>query len=178
MGSVAREALRLRLDSQRNLERTGEKLAELGAVDEKLQPLVRGLLDAVKELVDVQQAQAEALAARGEELRRRRAVFAQLLGRYAALGRASQELNSLVQAFAGTRRGEGASLEVDAPSLEDVQRTMTELIDGARVVSQAAEQEDFGDIARQADSLRQQLLSGRNKLNLLAARHGRSGAVQ
>ena len=178
MGSVAGEALRLRLDSQRNLERTGEKLAELGAVDERLQPLVNGLLDAVKELVDAQQAQADALAARAEELRQRREVFLQLLARFAELGRASLELNGLVQAFAGTRREEGAAPASDPPSLEVVRRTMTELIESAGVVSQAAEREDFEDIASQANSLRQQLQSGRNKLNLLALRHDRSGVVQ
>ena len=177
MGGVAREALRLRLDSQRNLERTGEQLAELGTIDEKLGPFVKELLDAVKELVDAQQAQAEALAMRAEEVRRRREVFRQLMGRYAELGRASGDLNALVQAFAGARRGDGTPPDADPPSLEVVQQTMTELIDRAGAVSQAAEQEEFEDIARQADSLRQQLLSGRNKLNLLATRHARSGAL-
>lgn len=177
MGSVAREALQLRLDSQRNLERTGEKLAELGTIDEKLQPFVKELLDAVKELVAAQQAQAEALATRAEEVRRRRDVFRQLMQRYADLGRASGDLNALVQAFAGPRPGEGTPPDADPPSLEVVQQSMTELIDRAGAVSQAAEKEDFEDIARQVDSLRQQLLSGRNKLNLLATRHARSGAV-
>jgi hypothetical protein len=34
-------------------------------------------------------------------------------------------------------------------------------------VTGLAEEQDFTDIGRQADSLRQQLLSARNKLNLL-----------
>jgi hypothetical protein len=101
MGSVAREAQRLPLDSQRNLERTQEKLAELGAADERLQPLVGGLMAAVKE--------------------------------------------------------------------------RTELIDRAAAVGEAAQREDFTDIARQADSLRQQLLSARSKLRLLAEHHEHSG---
>ena len=106
-----------------------------------------------------------------------RSILRQLLERYADLGRASGDLNALVQAFAGTSRGEGTPPDADPPSLEAVQQTLSVLVDRAAAVGQAAEQEDFEDIARQADSLRQQLLSARNKLNLLAARHARSPAV-
>jgi DNA repair exonuclease SbcCD ATPase subunit len=178
LGSLAREAQRLPLDSQRNLERTQEKLAELSDVDDRLRPLVAGLMSAVKQLVDDQQAQAAALTARAEEVRRRSEVFHELMARYAGLGKASQELNALVQAFAagvppddGTPRGE-------APSLEAVQASMTRLIESAAEVARAANGEGFEDVERQAQSLRQQLLSARNKLALLAARHDRSGAVQ
>jgi hypothetical protein len=178
MSVVAREAQRLPLDSQKNLERTQEKLAELGTVDERLQPLVGGLMGAVKDLVEEQQTQAAALTVRAEELRRRRGVFQQLMARYGGLGVASQELNALVQAFAaGSRREGGSAPAVEPPSLEVVQRTMTQLIERAGEVARAAQQEEFEDIAGQADALRQQLLSARNKLNLLAARHDRSGAV-
>ena len=58
ISSVAREAQRLPLDSQRNVERTADKLAELGAVDEQLGPLVQQLLGAVGALVQRQQEQA------------------------------------------------------------------------------------------------------------------------
>jgi hypothetical protein len=54
---------------------------------------------------------------------------------------------------------------------------MTRLLERAGDVAQAAQREEFEDIARQADSLRQQLLSARNRLDLLAARHERSGAA-
>lgn len=176
--SLAREAQRLPLDSQRNLERTKEKLAELGGVDLRLRPLVAGLMSAVKQLVDDQQAQAAALTARAEEVRRRGEAFQELMVRYAALGKGSQELNALVQAFAGGGRSGDGTPAAEPPSLEAVQASLTRLIESAEQVAQAAHGESFEDIAQQAESLRQQLLSARNKLNLLAAQHDKSGAVQ
>jgi DNA repair exonuclease SbcCD ATPase subunit len=178
LASLAREAQRLPLDSQRNLERTKDKLAELSDVDDRLRPLVAGLMSAVKQLVDDQQAQTAALTARAEELRRRSQVFHELMVRYAELGKASQELNALMQAFAGGARPGAGSAAGESPSLAEVRASIAQLIESAAQAAQAAEREGFEDIARQAQSLRQQLLSARNKLELLAARHDRSDAVQ
>lgn len=176
ISSVAREAQRLPLDSQRNVERTAERLAELGAVDEQLGPLVQQLLGAVAALVQRQQEQAVALAARAEAVRARREALRALLGRYAGLGRDAQELNGLVQAFAsGARPGPG---EADPPSFEAVRETMTRLIDDAEAIARASVEQGFEDLSRQADGLRQQLLSARNKLNLLDARVQRAGPAQ
>ena len=168
ISSVAREAQRLPLDSQRNVERTADKLAQLGAVDEQLGPLVQQLLGAVGALVQRQQEQAVALAARAEEVRARREALRALLGRYAALGRDARELNGMVQAFAsGARPGTG---EPEPPSYDAVRETMTRLIGDAEAVARASLEQGFEDLSRQSDGLRQQLLSARNKLNLLDAR--------
>lgn len=177
LSSVAREAQRLPLDSERNLERTQEKLAELGAVDERLRPLVAGLMSAVKLLVDDQQAQATALTARSEEVRRRREVFQGLMVRYAELGKAFHELNELVQAFAGAARADASAAGAEPPSLETVLASIVRLAGSAADVAQAAHAEGFEEVARQAESLREQLLSARNKLNLVAERHERARAV-
>lgn len=176
ISGVAREAQCLPLDSQRNVERTAEKLAELGAVDEQLGPLVQQLLGAVAVLVERQQEQAVALAARAEEVRARREALRALLGRYAGLGRDAQELNGMVQRFAsGAQPGTG---EADPPSFEAVRETMTRLIGDAEAVARASVEQGFDDLSRQADGLRQQLLSARNKLNLLDARVERPGPLQ
>jgi len=167
MRGVAREAQRLQLNSEQNLDRTSEKLAELGTVDEKLQPLVNGLMAAVTEMVQEQQLQAAAITARAEELQRRREVFKQLMSGYAAVGRATQDLNSLVQVFIGSAKaGSEAQLSEDV-TLAVIQESITQLIDSVKEVFKAARQNEFEDIARQSDLLKQQLLSARNKLNLL-----------
>jgi hypothetical protein len=177
LGSIAREAQRLPLDSQRNLERTREKLAELGSVDERLRPLVAALMSAVKQLVDDQQVQATALGARTAEVQRRAEAFQGLMLRYADLGRSFHELNELVQAFAGGGGATAAAPGAEPPSLETVQASIARLIDSATEVAQAARADGFEDVARQADSLRQQLLSAGNKLKLVAERHDRARAV-
>lgn len=176
MGAVAREAQRLPLNSEQNLERTQEKMAELGTVDEKLQPLVSGLMAAVSEMVQEQQAQAAVITARAEELQRRREVFQQLMAGYAAVGRATQQLNGFVQAYAAARKEDGAA-PAEAPSLEIIQASFAQLIESVKEVFQAARQNEFEDIARQADLLKQQLLSARNKLNLLPAGQEAAGTL-
>lgn len=177
LSDVAREAQRLPLDSQRNIERTAEKLGELGGVDERVGPLVQRLMGAVADLVQAQQRQGEALAARAGELRARREVLRALLERYQELGRGAQELNGMVQAFAAGARP-GAEPGAEPPSYESVRETMSGLIARAEDMSRAAGAQGFDELARQADALRQQLLSARNKLGLLTARAGAAGHVQ
>ena len=178
MGGVAKEALRLPLDSERNLERTQEKLAELGTVDDKMQPLVNGLMSAVNELVQEQQAQAAAITERAEEFQRRSELFQQLMVRYAGLGQASQELNNIVKAFANlAKQSDDTSTPAEAPSLDKIQELMALLVENAKELFQAARAEGFEEIARQSDQLRQQFLSARNKLTMVTVPHNQSSMV-
>ncbi|HSD18405.1 MAG TPA: hypothetical protein VLC54_00060 [Anaeromyxobacter sp.] len=54
----------------------------------------------------------------------------------------------------------------------------TRLIADAESIARASVEQGFEDLSRQADGLRQQLLSARNKLNLLDARIERAGPAQ
>ncbi len=178
MGGVAKEALRLPLDSERNLERTQEKLAELGTVDDKMQPLVNGLMSAVNELVQEQQAQAAAITERAEEFQRRSELFQHLMARYAGLGQASQELNNIVKAFANlAKQSDDTSAPAEAPSLDKIQELMALLVENAKELFQAARAEGFEEIARQTDQLRQQFLSARNKLTMVTVPHNQSSMI-
>jgi len=178
MGGVAKEALRLPLDSERNLERTQEKLAELGTVDDKMQPLVNGLMSAVNELVQEQQAQAAAITERAEEFQRRSELFQQLMVRYAGLGQASQELNNIVKAFTNlAKQSDDTPTSTEAPSLDKIQELMALLVENAKELFQAARAEGFEEIARQSDQLRQQFLSARNKLTMVTVLYNQSSMV-
>jgi hypothetical protein len=66
---------------------------------------------------------------------------------------------------------ENAALATTFQALQD---RMTEVATEAEALSTAADQKEFHDIARQADSLRQQLLSARNKMGLLQKSFGGS----
>ncbi|HYO65861.1 MAG TPA: hypothetical protein VEU33_07255, partial [Archangium sp.] len=52
-------------------------------------------------------------------------------------------------------------------SLQAVNERMTEVAEGAGKLASDAEAQDFIDVSRDAESLRQQLLSARNRANLL-----------
>lgn len=171
VGALSREAQRLPLVSRKNLERTGERLAELARADERIGPLLQRLLAAVSEIAARQQEDGARLEARAGELQRRRETYQRLLERYAALGAAAQELNQGLQALPRPRDA-GGPHAVDADALERVRAEVSALVASAAAMSEAARAEDFEELARDADGLRQALLAARNKLNLLAARAG------
>lgn len=171
VGALSREAQRLPLDTRKNLERTGERLAELARVDERIGPLLQRLLAAVSEIAARQQEDGARLEARAGELQRRRETYQRLLERYAALGAAAQELNQGLQALPRPRDA-GGPHGVDADALERIRAEVSTLVASAAAMSEAARAEDFDELARDADGLRQALLAARNKLNLIAARAG------
>jgi hypothetical protein len=164
--ALADEARRLPLDSQQNLELTEEKMMELRKVDKTLQPLIAALLGAINVIVDAQQTQAAAIKARAEELQNRRAMFQNLMTSYGSLAHTAKDLYDLVRAFADARQNDGIA-HPNAPSLYVIQQAMSEMIEGASQILQAAKQENFKDMAYQVDALYQQLSSARDKLNRL-----------
>lgn len=160
---VATDALqRLPLDSQKNLERSAHALSEIATLDEELVARVQTLVAVFTRSRERQQAQALAIQKRAEQIKERTEVYQQLLARFGALGQHAGSLNQMMQQMAiqkGSTEG-GASFA-------DLQRRMDQVVDDAQAVTHLAQEKDFSDVSRQADSLRQQLLAARNKLTLL-----------
>lgn len=157
------------LNSEKNLERASRLLQEVAALDGRLSASVADLVTAVSSARDRQNTQAEAVQTRAKDLEQRVEVFKTLLTRYGALGQSAAELNGQVQQFAA-RRGEARTPESEAHLALDLQallERMGQLAAEAQEVAQGANEQDFSDIARQADGLRQQLLAARNKMSLL-----------
>jgi hypothetical protein len=167
--SASREAQRLPLESHKNLERTAASLGELAGADRRIEPALQRLLAALGEIGARQQAEAERIRARAEELQRRREAYARLLERQGALGVAAQELNRGLQALPRVR-GEDGRESVEPEALERLRNELSSLVQGAQELVEAARAVEFEDLARESDALRQALLSARNRLGLLAAR--------
>ena len=93
-------------------------------------------------------------------------------GAAGALRRPGAERRGAQRADAGVRRAarEGRDARGQPEvlgTLDALNQRMGEVADEAQAVTKLGEEQDFSDIGRQADSLRQQLLSARNKLQLL-----------
>jgi uncharacterized protein YoxC len=161
--------LRTPLDSEKNLERASKALREVAESDERLVAQLQKLVAAVGGVRDRQQEHARGVNARAEELQARTQAFQGLLQRYAGLGRSAAELNAVVQDIAA-RKAKATTSEDNralAGSLDQLLERMVGVADEAQGLATSANEADFSDIARQADSLRQQLLSARNKMSLL-----------
>ncbi|WP_223757903.1 hypothetical protein [Myxococcus sp. RHSTA-1-4] len=157
------------LQSEKHLERASATLKSLADMDDQLRARVTALVAAISKVRDRQQAQAEAVHQRAQELQARTEVFKDLLVRYGNMGQSAGELNVQMQQFAQQRQlaktpEETAAL---ATTFQALNERMGQVADEAQSLARAAEEKEFGDIARQADSLRQQILSARNKMSLL-----------
>jgi DNA repair exonuclease SbcCD ATPase subunit len=162
------------LGSQKALERAAEALKEIADCEEQMQAQARLLMAALGNAREQQEKQAALAAQRAEEVRERTAVYGELLERFKALGAEAAELNVMGQSLSARKREGAAASGADAAKdpalasgLRDLSQRMSEVAEHAQGLMAAAREADFEDVARQAESLRQQLLAARNKVQLL-----------
>jgi uncharacterized protein YoxC len=168
--SLSEQFRKAPLNSEKSLERASKLLRDVAEQDQQLNASVSALVAAVTATRDRQQKEAESVNARAQELQQRAETFKTLLERYGALGQSAAELNQRMQEFAAQRTKSQGTAEQNTELigiLDALDERMGQVADEAQAVAGLAEEQDFTDIGRQADSLRQQLLSARNKLNLL-----------
>lgn len=163
-----------RLGSQKALERAAETLKEIADCEEQIQTHARALMAALGSAREHQEKQAALAAQRAEEVRARTAVYGELLERFKTLGAEAAELNVMGQNLSVRKRegaavtgAEAAKVPELAAGLRDLSQRMTEVAEHAQSLTTAARDADFEDVSRQAESLRQQLLAARNKVQLL-----------
>ena len=152
---------RERLDTEKNLRRAAQALAELHDSETRLGTHLHALAVAIGDVQRRQQEQAQAVRARGEEIQQRSERLAGLLARWQILGEDAREINRLVQA-AGADSPDGLQAR-----LTETEKRLGRLAEDAEGLLDAARTDGFPDLARQAESLRQQLLSARNKFRLM-----------
>lgn len=147
---------RIKLNSEKNLERATEALTRAAESQDRIAAHVRSLVAAVSAARERQEQDANALMARAQEISRRRTRFAEIVEQMAALGGVAKEIQTLLQQ------------EKSKETVGQVQQRLQAAEERAGELARLAGDEEMEDLARQADSLRQQLQSARNKLNLLA----------
>jgi len=162
------------LGSQKALERAAETLKEIADCEEEIQAHARALMAALGAARDQQEKQAALASQRAEEVRTRTAVYSGLLERFKGLGTEAAELNAMGQNLSARKREGAASAGAEAArdpalasGLRELSQRMSEVAEHAQGLTTAAREADFEDVARQAESLRQQLLAARNKVQLL-----------
>src|SRR6266566_9786708 len=166
------------LNSQKHLQRAARAFEEVGESEKRLGETAQSLVAALQAARAEQEVQAKALQGRAKEIEARTAVAADLLERYGAVGQKAGELNTLVLELAAKKTN--GSSEPDASiisALAALRARMGDVADTAAGLVSLAREADFDDIARQADSLRQQIIAvGQKVAAIERALAGRSTA--
>jgi len=151
---LADQAGRLKLNTEKNLERATEALTRAAESQDKINAHVQQLVAAVSVTRQKQEIDAAALMKRAEEIAGRRKEFAEVLQRMAGLGLMAKEVQE--------------ALKAGAAAVDEVQSRMQRIADEAADIGRIAQEKEMEDVARQAEGLRQQILAARNKVALLS----------
>ena len=161
---IVAESLRAGLDSQKGLERAADMLKAVVAADQRIAEKVGTLVAAVQATRARREDRAAAVGRRAQEIEARSQVYAGLMGDYRAIGAAAGELTQKLVAVGG------ASTSEREAALAAARDAVGELAARAKALAEQAQQENFQDVARSAEQLRQQLHAALNKVTLASQR--------
>jgi DNA repair exonuclease SbcCD ATPase subunit len=146
--ALSRSVRKARLTSERNITRAAAELKETLAMPERLAAQLQAVSAALVGLQARQQAALEPLTAFAVELQQRAKLLEGHMQAFGELGRAAGEINALLTQGAGERE---ASVRAEA--------RLREISEAARTLFEAARADDFPEIAREADVLKQRMAS-------------------
>jgi chromosome segregation ATPase len=154
---------RVQLNSQRNIEKAAHTATEAAQGQQQLGTLIQVFLQALNEARDHHQQSASALARRGEEIGRRGVELNALRERMAAIAVEGTGISEAVKRVSGDPAQRAAML----PELGEIEKRMTACVEKATQLHDDCKAAGFSDVTADADSIRQQLQSARNKVKLL-----------
>jgi chromosome segregation ATPase len=151
--TLSRAAQKHRLDSEKNITRAAKELSVALGLPERLASGLRALGAAMQEMEARQHAALEPLAAFARELQTRMQKLGEHMHAFAALGQAAAQATAELQAG-----GERSQL------LEGAKAQLSQIADDARVLYEAASADDFPEVAREADALKQRVTALKRRL--------------
>ena len=161
---LALSAQRTPLTSERNLEKAATAINQAAESQQRVHGHIQALIDAITLARQKHDTTAETLVKTRDEVQARGERYQAQLGRFAALGKEAADISGFVKQL-GELKGRPNG-EVVA-QLGDVRDRMTKVVDGATELEKEADAESMEDLARQCDSLRQQVQAALNKVSLL-----------
>jgi uncharacterized coiled-coil DUF342 family protein len=153
--SICRTARKIPLTSEKNIARAAKELEQALTLPERLALGLQALASAMATMQARQQAALEPLAAFANEIQQRHQRLREHMQAYAALGSAAAEVTARIQA------GEGGRAAV----LSDVDAQLAKISADARALFDAAHADDFPELTREADALKQRAASLRRRLD-------------
>lgn len=134
-------------------------------MSERIQERLRALVAEIEGARMRQEESLRTLLEAARTVERRAQQHTALAQRFTALGDSASHVNTLAVALS-EKRDAGASDTEILQDLQAIQNHVVSVVAEAEALSHCAREEQWPDLARQADSVRQQVLSAKNKLAL------------
>jgi hypothetical protein len=154
MEVMSRSVRRIRLDGEENLARAAEQLSEALGLPERMAPRLAALSSAMARLQERQQQALEPLAMFAGAIQTRRRRLDEHMQVFAALGKAAGEVSTDLAAGSPN----------DDVAIARAKTQLHEISDKAKALFEAAHADDFPDVAREADVLKQRVTDLRKRL--------------
>jgi hypothetical protein len=163
------------LDSERSMSRATKALSSAVEQQGLIEQRLRSVVEEIERARIRQHESTEALVGVAHAVEQRAKSRDALLARFAALGESAGRANTLAVELAARRAETAPEAEV-LQRLSALQIEMAAVVAEAEALADAARSEQWPEIARQADTARQQILAAKNKV-ALAHRTVASGAA-
>jgi hypothetical protein len=144
--ALSRSAQKVRLSSEKNIARAATELQRVLALPERMSDRLQGVAAAMSRMQERQQAALAPLAALAAEIQQRTQKLQAHMQTFGALGQAAGEVNAELTANVG-----------DGAAVARAEARLQEIANAARTLFEAARTDDFPEIAREADVLKQRM---------------------
>jgi chromosome segregation ATPase len=153
--ALSRSVRKIRLDSEKSITRAAEELKEALALPERLGGGLSSLAAAMERMQSRQQAALEPLSACAHRIQERAQQLGAYMQAFADLGKGAGEATALLKTEGGDRK----------TIVEQAQAQLVQLAERSRSLGDDARANDFPDVAREADALRQRVMTLRKRLD-------------
>jgi chromosome segregation ATPase len=162
--ALTEEVGRAVIHSRKSLVRVTRMLQQAAECHERLMTHVASLSEVMTATRGRQVSCAERLVSAGGRIQERMAGFQTLMSRYDALGELSKQLNATAAEIVAAKdeTNPQAALAATGSLLERMEQAVSD----ATALADAARADDFADLARDVDSVKQQLQSAKNQLTM------------
>ena len=161
---LAQSARKIQLTSERNLEKAARAINDAAESQRRVTEHIAQLIEAISNARTRHDAVAAELLITRDEVQARAERFQTQLGRFGALGKEAADISAQVRELGAIKDKPNAEI---VALLTSVKERMAGVVAGAVTLAAEADAESMEDLARQCDSLKQQVQSALNKVSLL-----------
>ena len=161
---LAQSARKIQLTSERNLDKAARAVNDAAESQRRVNEHIQGLIAAISEARTRHDAVATELLTTRDEVEARAVRFQAQLARFGAIGKEAADISAQVRELGAVKDQPNAQI---VALLTAVKERMTSVVANAVALAAEADAESMEDLARQCDSLKQQVQSALNKVSLL-----------